>query len=288
MNSPPNPASPRKQSNAVLCPRCRKLVSADEPRCPHCQLARPGHIGWRAGRPWRLRDPRQLARILIGLNVVLFAISLLLDPWRTSLSPDPMRLLSPSNRSMLLLGAAGTLPTLELGRWWTLLSANYLHGSLLHILFNMLALRQLAHLAVGEFGAARTMVIYTLGGVAGFAVSVLAGVRFTIGASAAVCSLIGAVLYFGKTRGGIYGQTIFRQVGGWAVGLMLFGLLPGINNWGHGGGMAAGFLLAWVLGYRERRQTHPGHRLLAAACTAATLMVLVWAVGSGIFHRLQI
>jgi len=273
--------------NAVLCPRCRKLVSADEIKCPYCQLARPGHAGWRAARPWNLQQPDYLIRTIIGINIALFVVSLLLDPGRMGYSPDPLRFLSPSNRSMLLLGASGTLPVLQFGRWWTLLSANYLHGSLLHILFNMLAFRQLARLTVREFGPERTMVIYTLGGVIGFGVSVLGGVRFTIGASAAVCSLIGAALYFGKARGGVYGQTVFRQVGGWAVGLMLFGLLPGINNWGHGGGMAAGFLLAWALGYLEKKRTAPVHRILAAVCTAVTLLVLAWAVGSSVFVRLR-
>lgn len=52
------------------------------------------------------------------------------------------------------------------------------------------------------------VVIYTLSGMCGFLVSYLAGVGFTIGASAAVCGLIGAALYYGKRRGGRYGQTV--------------------------------------------------------------------------------
>ena len=62
----------------------------------------------------------------------------------------------------------------------------------------------------------------TFSGVFGFFVSYLAGVTFTIGASAAVCGLIGAALYFGKSRGGIYGQTIYRQIGGWAIGIFSY------------------------------------------------------------------
>jgi rhomboid protease GluP len=104
-------------------------------------------------------------------------------------------------------------------------------------------------LVIREYGTHRMIVIYTLSGVGGFLVSYLAGVGFTIGASAAVCGLIGAALYYGKSRGGIYGQAVYRQVGGWALGIVLFGLLvPGINNWAHGGGMAAGILMGLLSG----------------------------------------
>jgi len=66
-------------------------------------------------------------------------------------------------------------------RWWTVISANYLHGSLLHILFNMVAVRQLGALIVQEYGVYRTFSIYTISGVGGYLFSYLAGVPFTVG-----------------------------------------------------------------------------------------------------------
>jgi len=121
-------------------------------------------------------------------------------------------------------------------------------------------------------------VIYTLGGVSGFGVSYLAGIPFTIGASAAVCGLIGALLYFGKSRGGTYGAAVYREVSGWVVGLILFGLImPGINNWGHGGGILGGLLLGRLVGYAERRPEAAGDRFLALFCAVATVAVLGWA-----------
>ena len=77
-------------------------------------------------------------------------------------------------------------------RFWTLVSANYLHGSILHIFFNMAALRQLGLLVAREYGVYRMFIIYTLGGIIGFFISYLASVSWTIGASAAVCSLAGS------------------------------------------------------------------------------------------------
>jgi rhomboid protease GluP len=217
----------------------------------------------------------------------MYVISLLLNPWSTGLSLNPFSFLSPENKSLLLLGATGTIPIDHLHRWWTLVSANYLHGGVLHILFNMVAFRQIAHLVLREYGTYRMLILYTLSGVTGFFVSYLAGVSFTIGASAAVCGLIGATLYYGKSRGGVYGQAIFRQIGGWAFGLFLFGLLvPGVNNWGHGGGICAGVILGLLLGYQERARENLYHRILAGVCVALTVLILAWAVVSGMYYRI--
>ena len=274
----------QRQSPSMLCPGCRKLLNRDAPFCPHCGMQRPG-AWWKrlALRGW-LGDPNQVVKVLIGINAVMYVISLLVSPQALHVSFDLLTALSPSNQSLLQLGATGTIPIDRLQRWWTLLSANYLHGGILHILFNMLALRQLVPLVGALYGVNRLVVLYTLTGVAGFWVSYVAGIQFTIGASAALCGLIGATLYYGKSRGGLFGEAIYRQVGGWAIGIFIIGLLiPGINNWGHGGGMAAGALLGFVVGYRERSEEQTWHAILAAACLAATGLVLAWMLLSSIW-----
>src|SRR4030043_91602 len=191
----------KQKKRAILCPNCKSLISKDESRCPYCGITRPGswwkHNLWTGG----FRDTDQLFKAIIYTNIGFYVLSLLLDLRGSSLSLNPFDMLSPDTRSLLLLGATGTIPIDSFGRLWTLVSANYLHGSILHILFNMFALRQLGFLVIEEYGVYRMFVIYTLGGVIGCAVSYLAGVALTIGASAAICSLIGAVLYFGKSRG---------------------------------------------------------------------------------------
>jgi rhomboid protease GluP len=273
--------------NSILCPNCRKLISADESRCPHCGIAKPGSK-WKNNMWTRgFRDTDQFIRAIIYVNVGMFVISLLLYPRGASLSLNPFLLLSPSSRSLVLLGATGTIPIDNMNRWWTLLSASYLHGGILHILFNMIAFRQLAPFVIQEFGTYRMFVIYTLGAIIGFLVSYLAGVTLTIGASAAVCSLIGASLYFGKSLGGIYGQAIYKQIGAWAVGIFLFGfLVPGINNWAHAGGIFAGIGVAFLLGYNEKKQEGLFHKMLAGGCAALTAAILMWAVISGIYIRI--
>lgn len=224
---------------------------------------------------------------ILYANAGMFVLSFLINPLKTDFSLNPLTFLSPDNGSLILLGATGTVPIHRLGRWWTLISANYLHGSILHILFNMMAFYQISPLILNQFGGSRMIIIYTLGGVGGFFTSYLAGIPLTIGASAALCGLMGAALYYGKSRGGVFGRTVFRQIGSWAVGLAIFGfIVPGINNWGHGGGMVSGAISGALLGYRERSAQHPLHHLVAGILVLATACVLLWAVGSGFYLRL--
>jgi len=220
-----------------------------------------------------------LVKSIITLNVLYFALSLIL-------SGASGGFLSPGQTSLMLLGATGSYPIDHFGRYWTLISANYLHGGILHIIFNLMALKQIAPWATNEYGSSRMFSIYTLGGVFGYVVSYLAGVSFTIGASAAVCSLIGALLYYGKSRGGAYGNSVYREVSGWVISLFIFGLLfPGINNWGHGGGIIGGIILGALLGYNERRRENHFDQALALLCGLATVGALGWALLGAVIFR---
>ena len=276
------------QRQSILCPNCGRLISRSESQCPYCGIKRPASFWNRFSSAIGLKHSDRLIRSVVVVNVGFFLLSLLFSSSRIGLSMNPLAFLSPDNGSLILLGMTGTIPIDRFGRWWSLLSANYLHGGILHIFFNMAAFTQLASLTVREFGTYRMFIIYTVGGTAGFLVSYLAGIAYTIGASAAICSLIGAILYYGKSRGGIYGQAIYRQVGSWAIGLFIFGLLiPGINNWGHIGGGIAGVLLGALLGYNEKKRETQVHRLLAGLCVSLTIAVLGYAVVTAIFYRMQ-
>jgi len=276
----------RLDKKSILCPNCRKLISYDEPRCPYCGLSNPG-TGWKRGFSLSfLRNPYDIIKLIIYTNVALYIFSILLNPSSLGLSANPLTFLSPSGKSLFLLGATGTLPIDQLHRWWTLVSASYLHGGLLHIFFNMIALRQLGPFILAEYGLNRFFIIYTLTGIVGFFISYLAGIPFTIGASASICGLIGATLYYGKSRGGFYGEAIFKQVMGWVIGIALFGFfVPGINNWAHGGGIAGGIALGFLLGYHEKNRESLLHRMLAGGCMLLTVAVLGWAIIQAFYLR---
>ncbi len=280
---------PAQKRQSLLCPNCKKLISTSEKRCPYCGTAHPA--AWWKNNIWTrgFNDPYRLVKMIIGINIGIYAISLLLNPRGFGLGMNPLTFLSPSGQILELLGATGSEPIDADQRYWTLISANYLHGGILHIFFNMVAFRQLGLLVAREFGVYRMFIIYTLGGVMGFGVSVIAAVPWTIGASASVCSLAGALLYYGKSRGGVYGRALYKQIGIWMLLLFVFGfLVPIINNWGHAGGLAAGIGLGFLLGYQERKRENIVHKLLAGGLAVLTLLILGWAVLSGIYIRFMV
>lgn len=275
-------------NKAMLCPRCRRLIGSNETVCSWCGASRANPfwkiMAWMRGS---LGDDWLVQSIII-FNIVFYIFSLILTKHQ-SITFNPLSFLAPGQTSLLLLGATGTVPVDEYGRFWSFLSANYLHSGILHIVFNLIAFRQVAPLVNQEYGASRMFIIYTIGGIGGFILSYLVGIPFTIGASAAICALIGSLLYYGKNRGGTYGARVFREVGGWVISLFLFGLIvPGINNWGHGGGIISGMLLGLLLGYNEKKRETTFHRFIAIVCGLATIGCLVWAgAGAAIFRLKQ-
>lgn len=273
------------ERTSLLCPRCRKLISADESVCPYCGLKNPGSRLF-SGLMGRLNSGAlEPVRILIYINVAFYILSILFNPSAIRTSFNPLTFLSPSNDSLFLLGATGSIPIAQFGRWWTLISASFLHGGILHIFFNMAALSQLGTFVYQEYGFYRFITIYIVTGIAGFLLSYVVGIPFTIGASAGLCGLIGAILFYGKSRGGFYGESIYRQAIGWVIGLVLFGLLvPGINNWAHGGGLIAGIFLGFLLGYEDRYRDTAFHRILGIGCILVTAATLLWAVMQTLYY----
>lgn len=277
-----------QKRNAVLCPNCNRLVSRDEPRCPHCGISNPG-AWWKQHAIIKgFGDMQWHIHAIIGVNIAMYLISLIIYPRESGFQFNPLTMFSPSNQNLLLLGATGTVPIDRLHRWWSLLTANYLHGGIFHLLFNMVAFRQIVPLIVQEYGVSRMVVMYHVCGVMGYVVSYLAGIPFTIGASAAICGLIGSAMYYGQSRGGVYGKMIVRQIGGWAISILVLGfLMPGINNWGHVGGFVSGGISGFILGYNDKRKELLNHKILAAVCLIVTFVTLVWAVFQALMYRMM-
>lgn len=258
---------------AILCPHCRKIIGSEEAVCSWCGTSR--------SNPWwhfvnMTRGAAQsdwIVKVILSVNLLYFAVSLLL----TARVDHSGGFLSAGPNSLFLLGGTGTIPIDRYGRIWTLVSANYLHSGILHIIFNLMALRQIAPWVANEYGSNRMFAIYTLGGIFSYGVSYLAGVPFTIGASGAVCSLIGSLLYYGKSRGGVYGSSVYREVSGWVISIFIFGFLfPGINNWCHAGGILGGMLFGFLFGYTEKRRENSLHAGLALLCAITTIGALGW------------
>lgn len=257
----------RQTSGSVVCASCGYLVGVRDDRCYHCGRRNPGLFGF-APALRSLGHDLGFVPFVTGFCGVMYVLSLAAGG--IEMGGGLFGFLSPSAPSLLAFGAAGAYPVFELGRWWTLLSASWLHGGLLHIAFNLMWIRQLAP-AVGElYGPGRMVIIYLAAGLAGFAASSaagayislpwpLGGAELTIGASASIFGLLGALVYYGR-RGG--SSLVRGQAVSWAVMMFVFGLLmPGVDNYAHAGGFAGGYLAGRILDPLRPEQIN--HILLA-------------------------
>jgi rhomboid protease GluP len=261
----------RKKNGSMVCPNCGRLISVNASSCMHCGRKNPGLWGYGPALSRWLAHFNGLVPILTTSCVVLYVLSILLDV-RAVLQPHGLwSILSPSMESLHRLGMTGRF-AISQGHWWTLLTAVYLHGGVLHILFNLLWLRQLGFMVEELFGTYRAFIIFSVAGITGFAVSVFMGSMFTLGSSGAVFGMLGALIFYGRKRGGYFGAAIYRQVGSWAIMAFLFGFLfPNVDNWAHFGGFVGGYLSAMALGYRELRSEKPIDRQAALVLLLLTL-----------------
>ncbi len=219
----------------------------------------------------------------------LYVISLLLSGESIGMGGGSLlNILAPSSRSVLLLGASGGLPVFGLGHWWTIISAGWLHGSLLHIVFNMMWVRDLGPAVADVFGAGRMVIIYTLSGASGFLLSsvaavylpplpLLRGAQLTLGASAAIFGLLGALVYYGRRTGS---SLVRGQAVRYAVILGVFGLImPGIDNFAHAGGFFGGYLVSRALDPLSAERID--HIVIALICLAAVVLSIAASVITG-------
>ena len=272
----------RQTTGSVVCVSCGRLVGVQDERCHHCGRRNPGLWGW-APALRRLGDDLGFWPIVLGSTVLLYLLALALDP-SEMLGGGLLGLFSPSGCSLFLLGSSGGFPVFQWDRWWTVLSANWLHGSLLHIAFNLYWIRQLAPGVAQVYGPGRSVILFVVSGVLGFLTTsfvwlimptgILRGAYLTVGASAAVFGWIGALLYYGRRSGS---SEVTRQLLGFAVPLFVLGLLiPTIDNWAHVGGFAGGYLLGRILDpLKPERIDHVVVALVCLLLSALSIVVSV-------------
>ena len=251
---------------AILCPRCHKIVSAEAEICPHCGQRKPGLWGATAViRRLGLLNFPHLITVFCG---ALYLLALALDPSAIFQTHGLMQILAPSIQASFKLGVTGTIPIFAYKFWWTPITAIYLHGGLLHIFFNMMWVRQLGPVVEELFGPFRLFAIFTISGIVGFLASTLAGHELTLGASGSIFGLLAAAIAYGRRAGS---QLFTRQFLQWAVLLFIMGfIMPGVDNWAHGGGFVGGYAAAYIFSRSSEREGL-GAYLLGGLCLLATV-----------------
>lgn len=198
--------------------------------------------------------------VILGLTVFLYCLQLLSAKFSSGGYDWPM-----------LLGAK--INTLILsGQLWRLITPVLLHGSLLHIGFNMYALYVFGPGLERFYGHKRFIVLYLIGAYTGNVLSFLLSSGTSIGASTAIFGLIAAESVFIYRNRMLYGDRARGMLVNMAVIVVInltLGLQPGIDNWGHLGGLIGGFIFAWVAGPQfkvqpgevglELRDVHSNH-----------------------------
>ena len=279
-----------------MCASCGSLVGVNDEKCYTCGRRNPGLWGFGPVLR-RFGNDMGFVQLVVYGCLVIYALSILMTLafGQNIMGGSLFNLLGPSGLAAFVLGASGSEPVFFFNRWWTLLSAGWLHGGALHILFNIMWIRQLGPVVADIFGAGRMIIIYTIAGVAGFLLSSLTGHylpgvpfigggQLTLGASAPIFGLLGALVHYGR-RGG--SSLIRREAWGYAVSIFVFGLImPGVDNSAHAGGFIGGYLASlWLDPLKRERMDH---FIGAAICLVLTLLSIVASVVTGLPLALRI
>jgi len=266
----------RKTEGSVLCTSCGVLVGVTDERCYNCGRRNPGLWGY-AQALRSLGQDLGFVPLVMTATIVMYGLSVLLSG-----SAMQLLTLAPSTTVLIALGASGSLPIFGFGRWWTPLTAGWLHAGVLHIFFNLLWVRQLAPAIAELYGPARMVIIYVISGVTGFTLSSLAGEflslpipflrggSITVGASAPIFGLLGAAVCYGRRTGSTHASRTGLQ---YALIMGLFGLIfPGVDNYAHAGGFVGGYLAGLVLDPLKPERVD--HMVMALVCLAATFIAV--------------
>jgi rhomboid protease GluP len=252
-----------------MCPSCRAFVTTSDRVCPYCDA----QLGARAV------DRRAPGEILGGLipQARFTTIMILLINTGLFLAQS----LNPQS-GLLQWGASLPAPMME-GQWWRLITAGFLHGGILHILMNSWVLFDLGAEVEQIYGTSRLIVFYFVSTVTGFWTSSHFGDHSSVGSSAGIFGLIGAMLAFGVTDKSSLGAAVKALYMRWVIYGLVLSFIPGVDKWAHIGGLAGGFVTGFLASTPRARLMwkEPLLRVLAGislVITAAAFGVLYLAI----------
>lgn len=138
------------------------------------------------------------------------------------------------------------------GEYYRLITGMFLHANLFHLIFNCYALYIIGMQLESFLGKWRYIIVYLLSGLAGSALSIFMSTGFSVGASGAIFGLLGSLLYFGYHYR-VYLETVVKsQIIPLIVLNLLIGLMPGIDNWAHIGGLIGGVFATMFVGIKYK------------------------------------
>lgn len=181
--------------------------------------------------------PPYVTYVLIAITVAIYVLQIGLQ--------------AKTGTDILVLYGGRYNEAIKAGQLWRFLTPALLHASIPHILFNMYALFSFGTGLERHFGHGRFLLLYVLGAFTGNVFSFLFSTGYSVGASTAIFGLLGAEAVFlfqnRELFAGHFGRAIQNVIFIAVINLFL-GLQPGIDNWGHVGGLLGGLMFTWFAG----------------------------------------
>jgi len=139
------------------------------------------------------------------------------------------------------------------GQYYRLITGAFLHGDILHLLFNCYALYVVGSQIESFMGKAKYMAIYFISALTGSLISILLTKTASIGASGAIFGLMGSLLYFGYHYRVYLGTVLKSQIIPLIVINLIIGFsVSGIDNFAHIGGLIGGVLTTMAVGVKYK------------------------------------
>lgn len=234
-----------------MCPQCRAFISNKDKVCPYCGAAVSARAVDRRSPGDVLRGllpgSRFVTSMLLVVNGALFLVTVI----QSMQVGNSDAFGSLDLATLTAFGAKNGPRIVNLGEWWRLITAGFLHGGFIHIAMNSFALLDVGSQVEEVYGTSRMLVIYFVATVAGFLASLWwSPLVLSVGASAGIFGLIGAMIAVGVRYKSPMGDLVRGIYLRWALYGLLLGFLPffRVDNAAHIGGLAAGFLVAYAAG----------------------------------------
>ena len=268
-------SSGSNQPRPQICPACGSLVGISATKCHVCGTSLRFSLAAFSKKFSGVFGEHEapVTTALLIANIIMLGVS-----WMALVSAGGGKGLSIlwglSGATQYRLGMSIPVPYLLVNNeWWRVVTAMFLHGGLLHIGFNMMALMQLGPPIEELYGSARYLFIYVLTGAFGFLVSAGFG-NLSLGASGALLGLVGVMLALTTKRGGTQMRELRSRLISSIVILFAIGFMGmGIDNYAHGAGLAAGFVLGKIFADRQPANVSERRRAFALGWLAGLVIV---------------
>jgi rhomboid protease GluP len=253
-----------KQMRPQLCPACGTLVGATATKCHQCGASMRFSFAAASkslGRWMPQTSPVTYAVLTICCVMFILAmiITLRMQGFASpgggplgmltnlgGIAPDVNRRLGASLRWGGYVDQPG-----DFAQPWRLITAIFLHGSILHIVFNMWVLMDIGPMVEELYGSARYLFLFVASGIAGYVLSSQVG-NISVGASGSLLGLIGVLLAATTGRKSLAAQSLRSALIRWLIYIGVLGLIMrSTDNFAHLGGLAAGYLLGRVMPDRQ-------------------------------------